>query len=86
MKATIDTQGRIALDIAFQKQLGVQPGDDVVLEARGDELVIKAANGKTGLCYEGQVLVHRGTCTRHGDFLADNRDERMEQLSQGLSQ
>jgi hypothetical protein len=61
MKATIDPEGRIALDHDLQAFLGVQPGDDVVLEPRGAELVIKAANGKTGLCYEGTVLLHRGT-------------------------
>ena len=61
MKATIDREGRIVLDDEVQKQLGVQPGDEVVLEPRGAELILKAANGKTGLCYEGNVLVHRGT-------------------------
>ena len=61
MKATIDREGRIALAEEVQQRLGVHPGDDVVLETRGNELVVKAANGKTGLSSEGNVLVHRGT-------------------------
>jgi formylmethanofuran dehydrogenase subunit D len=86
MKAIIDREGRIALDHEVQQQLGVQPGDEVVLEPRGAEVVIKAAHGKTGLCYEGNVLVHRGTCVRKTNPLADNREERMDQLGQGLPQ
>jgi bifunctional DNA-binding transcriptional regulator/antitoxin component of YhaV-PrlF toxin-antitoxin module len=61
MKATIDRDGRIALGPEVQSQLGVQPGDDVLLEKRGDEWIIKAAKSETGLCFEGNMLVHRGT-------------------------
>ena len=60
MKATIDREGRIALAQEVQTQLGVQPGDEVLLEHRGDEWIIKAAKSATGLCLEGNVLVHRG--------------------------
>lgn len=42
MKATIDREGRIALAKEVQAQLGVQPGDDVLLENRGNEWIIKA--------------------------------------------
>ena len=87
MKTTIDREGRIALGQEVQKQLGVQPGDEVLLENRGDEWVIKPANAATGLCYEGNVLVHRGSAKRStADDLATVRDERFEQLSEGLPQ
>jgi len=86
MKATIDQDGRIALDKDIQQQLGVHPGDEVVLEPRGRELIIKAANGTTGLCYEGNVLVHRDACPPGSDALREDRDERMRQLTQGLPQ
>jgi bifunctional DNA-binding transcriptional regulator/antitoxin component of YhaV-PrlF toxin-antitoxin module len=52
MKATIDRDGRIALDEALQRNLGVKPGDDVELEPRGAEVVIRAPNGNSGL-YDG---------------------------------
>jgi len=84
MKATIDREGRIVLAKEVQAQLGVQPGDEVLLENRGDEWIIKATAGESGLCYEGNVLVHRGKCTPKKCQLETERDERMDQLSQGL--
>jgi hypothetical protein len=42
--------------------------------------------GVVGLCYEGNVLVHRGVCTPGSDVLREDRDERMRQLTQGLPQ
>jgi bifunctional DNA-binding transcriptional regulator/antitoxin component of YhaV-PrlF toxin-antitoxin module len=75
MNATIDQEGRIALGQEVQNQLGVQPGDDVLLENRGDEWVIKAAKPATGLCREGNVLVHRGialpAAAEEAEFLED---------------
>jgi bifunctional DNA-binding transcriptional regulator/antitoxin component of YhaV-PrlF toxin-antitoxin module len=61
MKATIDGDGRIELGSELQSQLGVQPGDDVLLEKQGNEWVIKSAKSANGLCMEGNILVHRGT-------------------------
>jgi bifunctional DNA-binding transcriptional regulator/antitoxin component of YhaV-PrlF toxin-antitoxin module len=87
MKATIDRDGRITLGQEVQDRLGVQPGDDVLLENRGDEWVIKAAKSEIGLCFEGNVLVHRGvSAARKEEPLASVRDERFEQLCEGLLQ
>lgn len=55
-------------------------------ERRDDERIINGTAGESGLCYEGNVLVHRGTCTPKKCQLEAERDERMEQLSQGLPQ
>jgi formylmethanofuran dehydrogenase subunit D len=85
MKATIDGEGRIALGPDVQSQLGVKPGDEVVLENRGGDVIIKAAKAATGLCYEGNVLVHRGVSpVRKDELLSTTRDERFEQLREGL--
>jgi bifunctional DNA-binding transcriptional regulator/antitoxin component of YhaV-PrlF toxin-antitoxin module len=87
MKATIDPAGRITLGKDLQTHLGVQPGDEVLLENRGDEWFIKASKPNTGLCLEGNVLVHRGVHTpRNDDLLAVARDERHDQLCEGLRQ
>ena len=86
MKTTIDRDGRITLATDIQQRLGVRPGDDVILESRGNEFVLKAANAETGLAYEGNVLVHRGSCIETGEQPATDRDARMEQLSQGIPQ
>jgi len=56
------------------------------LERHGDASSIDATAGESGLCYEGNVLVHRGTCTSKKDLLEAERDERMEQLRQGIPQ
>ena len=86
MRATIDSEGRIPLGRELQCQLGLKPGDEVVLENRDGELVIKAANSEGGVYREGNVLVHRGICTEPMDpVLAKLRDERLQQLSEGLT-
>ncbi len=84
MKAIVGHEGRIALAKEAQAQLGVQSGDDVLLENRRNEWIIKATSAMTGLCYEGNVLVHRGTCILPSNPVAVERDQRMAQLSQGL--
>lgn len=85
MRTTIDCDGRIVLGKEVQAQLGVQPGDDVILENHGHEWVIKAARSPVGLHLEGNVLVHGGTLApASADPLASGRDERMDQLIQGI--
>ena len=79
MKTTIDREGRIALGQEVQRQLGVEPGDEILLENRGSEWVIKAAKSETGLCLEGNLLVHRGvSAPPNHEPLATVRDERFE--------
>ena len=87
VKTTIDRTGRIELGQDLQAHLGVQPGDEVILEARGNECVLKAANPKTGLAREGNVLVHHGVSTISvGDAVSLFREERLGNLSEGLPQ
>ena len=82
MIATIDQEGRIVLGPELQTQLGVHPGDVILLEQRDGEWIIKAAKTETGLCWEGNVLVHRGISpTNSVDPLVANRDERCEQVA-----
>jgi AbrB family looped-hinge helix DNA binding protein len=86
MRATIDREGRIVLGRELQSQLGLQPGDDVLVERSGEEWILKPAKSKSGLCLEGNVLVHCGVLAPSSDdFLADFREERLAQLSEGLA-
>jgi anaerobic selenocysteine-containing dehydrogenase len=82
MTATIGPDGRITLSPELQARLGVRPGDELVIEQRDGEWVIRAAVPATGLAREGNVLVHRGAGA--GADAADDRDERFEQLRTGL--
>jgi len=52
----------------------------------GDGASALDATRATGLCLEGNVLVHRGASARvSDDLLADLRDERMQQLGEGIA-
>lgn len=86
MKTTIDNEGRIQLGTEIQTQLGVKPGDEVVLENRDGLWVIRPAATHFGLCWKSNVLVHNGVCVRPVDQLVGEfREERLHDLSRGSS-
>jgi bifunctional DNA-binding transcriptional regulator/antitoxin component of YhaV-PrlF toxin-antitoxin module len=88
VKTFLDEAGRIQLPEHVRSQLGVQPGDEVVLEPRAGEWVLKSAHPPLGLGWEGNVLVHKGT-SRIGapfeDLIEDVRNERFRQLTEGFA-
>ena len=79
--------GVVVLDEAVQLPEGtvVQVAVRPVQNCR-DDRITQATAAESGLCYEGNVLVHRGVCAPINCQLEAERDERMEQLSQGLPQ
>lgn len=87
MKTTIDEAGRIELPQDVRTQLGVNPGDELELEQRAGEWVIRSSRADSGLCWEGNVLVHKGRSTAAAtidEVLDEVRNERFGQLSEGL--
>jgi AbrB family looped-hinge helix DNA binding protein len=87
MKTTIDSLGRIQLPEDLQVRLGVKPGDEVVLEERGGEWIIRSPHSEAGLTWEGNVLVHRGTTVTGAtveELIDEIRDDRFRQLTNGL--
>ena len=87
MKTTIDSSGRILLPEDLQAQLGVKPGDEVVLEERAGEWVSRSPPAESGLAWEGNVLVHRGTTVTDAtveDLIDEIRDERFRHATDGL--
>jgi len=89
VKTVVDEAGRIQLPEDVRTQLGVKPGDEVVLEERAGEWILRSANTQTGLCWEGNVLVHKGTSITSAtieDLIDDARNERFRQLTEGFSQ
>lgn len=89
MKAVVDEAGRIHLPEDLRRELGVKAGDEVVLEARAGEWVLRSAHAQSGLAWEGTVLVHKGTSTtvaRIENLIDEARAERSHQLTQGFTQ
>jgi hypothetical protein len=81
MHAIVDAEGRIAVGPA----IGAEPGDEVFLERRGDEWVLRVAKLPMGLVRDGERLVHRGVNTESAEeFLEKLRNERFDELSEGL--
>ncbi len=86
MKATLDSDGRIQLPSTVQLQLGVKPGDEVVLDSQEGQCVIRPDKATVGLCREGNVLIHRGISNDGAEeILKKAREERLNQLGEGLS-
>jgi AbrB family looped-hinge helix DNA binding protein len=88
MKTVIDDAGRVQLPENVRAQLGVRPGDEVVWEERAGEWVIKSAHAATGLSWEGNVLVHKGTSPATvtiEELIDEGRNERFRQLTEGLT-
>jgi bifunctional DNA-binding transcriptional regulator/antitoxin component of YhaV-PrlF toxin-antitoxin module len=89
MKTIVDEIGRIQLPEFVRTQLGVKPGDEVVLEERAGEWVLKSNFTPTGLCWEGNVLVHKGTSLTGvtlEDSIDKDRDERFRYLTRGFTE
>ena len=87
VKMTIDQVGRILLPEDLRRQLGIRPGDEVVLEERSGDWVMRSARDVGGLCWEGNVLVHKGentTAATTEDVLNEVRSKRFEQLTEGF--
>jgi AbrB family looped-hinge helix DNA binding protein len=87
MKTVVDEAGRIQLPDDVRAQLGLKAGDEVALEERAGEWVLKAAKSGAGLCWEGNVLVHKGSTPANGevdDPVGHAREERFRELSQGM--
>lgn len=87
MKATLDSDGRIQLPSEIQAQLGLKPGDGVILETQHGKCVIRPDHEVAGLCREGNVLVHRGVSNTLAEaFLTETRETRLNQLVERLSE
>ena len=90
MKTTLDSQGRVQLPGEIQTQLGVKPGDAVILESQPDQCVIRpdrTESGESGLCWKENILVHQGVTAASTDAcIRQARDERLDHLSEGFGE
>jgi formylmethanofuran dehydrogenase subunit D len=80
MQTIIDAQGRIALEPALLGQLGVAPGDAILVEPRGGEIVLRPVSPRAGLARVGDVLVHVGVSDWAQDEADAVREGRLDAL------
>ena len=83
MKATLNSDGQIQPPLEVQTQLGVKPGDEIVLEPQNGVCVLRAGDAPTGLVREGNVLVHHGVSESPIDAALDEvRKKRLHEAAE----
>ena len=86
MKTTLGSDGQIQLSQEIQAQLGLKPGDDVILETQNGTCIIRASDAATGLMRQGNVLVHRGVSESSIDaVLEEIHNQRLDQATEGMA-
>ena len=81
MTSIVNEQGRLELPPEVTTQLGLKPGDRVLVETGSDQCVLRPIRSDAGLRWEGNVLVHQGVGANAS--VADLRDERLNRLAEG---
>ena len=83
MTSTVDDQGRLELPPAVTTQLGLRPGDRVIVETSNGLCVLRPERRDGALHWEGNVLVHQGVGT--GSGATELREARLSGLGEGLA-
>jgi bifunctional DNA-binding transcriptional regulator/antitoxin component of YhaV-PrlF toxin-antitoxin module len=87
MQITLDSEGRLPLPSEIQQQLGVKPGDAIILERQNGGCFIRPKQENSGLAWKGNVLVHRGVSENPPEkILAEIRDQRLAELCEGVAE
>jgi AbrB family looped-hinge helix DNA binding protein len=84
MTSTVNELGRLELPPEVTAQLGLKPGDRVLVETGNGQCVLRPVRPDAGLRWEGNVLVHQGVGP--GPSVMDLRDERLNRLGEGRSE
>lgn len=86
MKTTIDRFGRIVVPKRMRKQFGLEPGVEVEIDERGNEIIIRQATEQPPLKNKDGVLVFAGKAA--GDvagWVRRVRENRHSKVSSGKS-
>jgi bifunctional DNA-binding transcriptional regulator/antitoxin component of YhaV-PrlF toxin-antitoxin module len=87
MQITLDSEGRLPLPPEIQQQLGVKPGDAVILESQGGGCFIRPRQENSGLAWKGNVLIHQGVSDNSPErILAEVREQRLDPLCEGIAE
>jgi AbrB family looped-hinge helix DNA binding protein len=83
MTSTVNELGRLELPPEVAAQLGLKPGDRVLVETSNGQCVLQPIRPDASLRWEGNVLVHQGVSA--DPSIAELRDERRNRIGEGLS-
>jgi AbrB family looped-hinge helix DNA binding protein len=81
MTSTVNELGRLELPPEVIAQLGLKPGDRVLVETDNNQVVLRPVRHEAGLSWEGNVLVHQGVGTTPS--AAELQNERLNRLNGG---
>ena len=81
---TIDKAGRLVLPKRLREQLGLQSGDEVLVEIVGDTITLRPVRPQPTLQKELGVWVYQGERTSASipDLIDEMREERIRELQQ----
>ena len=84
MRTTLDKFGRIVIPKQVRKDLGIEPGAELTVEERGEEIHVKPVRDAAPLAVKEGILVYRGAA--EGDLtkvVQAHRGERLRKLGRG---
>jgi AbrB family looped-hinge helix DNA binding protein len=84
----MDQAGRVVLPKKLRERFRLQGGDTLVLEVKGDEILLRPQKTKVRLERVNGVLVLVGEMPlpEGRDLVSDSRDERIDQIARNASE
>ena len=88
MNVQIDRAGRVVLPKKLRERFRLQGGDTLVLEVKGDEILLRPQKTKVRLERVNGVLVLVGEMPlpEGRALVSDSRDERIDQIARNASE
>jgi AbrB family looped-hinge helix DNA binding protein len=81
METTIDRFGRVVIPKHVREALGLEAGESLVIEKRGEGILLRPAREGAPLKHKGRVLVFTGQVTGEpGNLVRRVREERLHKL------
>lgn len=85
MTVTIDRAGRLVIPKSIRSRLNLQPGTELEIELRGNEISLKVSGYEPALIEKNGVLVHHGPEVSGLDIAKFIRGEREARSSRTAS-
>jgi AbrB family looped-hinge helix DNA binding protein len=81
-KISIDKAGRVVLPKPLRDKLRLEPGDDLLVEADGDQITLRPSRPQAVLKKEYGIWVYQGEASRLPivEWLEEEREKRSREL------